>query len=87
MGRAFAATEFPSAGNMTHTPTYGNLIALGVLYAAQQRDVSETQIANAARYRETRCRERSVPDIFVRQRDDRLPHAAGSVDARRAYAS
>jgi aromatic ring hydroxylase len=53
MGRCFAATEFPSAGNMTHTPTYGNLIALGVLYAAQQRDVSEKQIADAARHRES----------------------------------
>jgi aromatic ring hydroxylase len=52
MGRCFSATTFDSAGNMTHTPTYGNLIALGILYAAQQRDVSAEQIAAAARYRE-----------------------------------
>jgi aromatic ring hydroxylase len=53
IGRCFAATIFPSAGNITHTPTYGNLIALGVLYAVEQRDVSPEQIAAAARYRET----------------------------------
>jgi 4-hydroxyphenylacetate 3-monooxygenase len=31
MGRSFAKTIFLSAGNITHTPAYGNLIALGVL--------------------------------------------------------
>ena len=31
MGRSFAKTTFLSAGNITHTPAYGNLIALGVL--------------------------------------------------------
>jgi aromatic ring hydroxylase len=53
MGRCFAATIFPSAGNITHTPTYGNLIALGILSAVQQRKVSPEQIASAARYRDT----------------------------------
>ena len=52
MGRCFAATIFPSAGNITHTPTYGNLIALGILSAVQQRKVSPEQIAHAARYRD-----------------------------------
>jgi len=33
MGRSFAKTTFLSAGNITHTPAYGNLIALGVLTA------------------------------------------------------
>ena len=33
MGRCFAATCFLSAGNITHTPAYGHLIALGVLHA------------------------------------------------------
>src|SRR5262245_16370927 len=28
MGRCFSATTFPTAGNITHTPAYGNLIAL-----------------------------------------------------------
>ena len=30
MGRAYAATLFLTAGNVTHTPAYGNLIALGI---------------------------------------------------------
>src|SRR5438552_9185701 len=52
MGRCFSATTFQSAGNITHTPAYGNLIALGILDAVQQRNVSAEQIANAAGYRE-----------------------------------
>ena len=35
MGRCFSATTFLSAGNITHTPAYGHLIALGVLTAVQ----------------------------------------------------
>jgi len=52
MGRCFSATTFLSAGNITHTPAYGNLIALGILDAVQQRNVSPEQIANAAGYRD-----------------------------------
>ena len=52
MGRCFSATTFLSAGNVTHTPAYGNLIALGILDAVQQRKVSAAQIAHAAAYRE-----------------------------------
>jgi 4-hydroxyphenylacetate 3-monooxygenase len=52
MGRCFSATTFLSAGNITHTPAYGNLIALGILDAVQQRNVSRDQIVNAAAYRE-----------------------------------
>lgn len=52
MGRCFSATIFPSAGNITHTPAYGYLIALGILHAVEQRKVSPEQIANAARYRD-----------------------------------
>jgi 4-hydroxyphenylacetate 3-monooxygenase len=37
MGRCFSATTFLSAGNITHTPAYGNLIALGILDAIHQR--------------------------------------------------
>ena len=51
MGRCFSATTFLSAGNITHTPAYGNLIALGILDAIQQRKVSPEQIAQAAEYR------------------------------------
>ncbi len=51
MGRCYSATTFPSAGNMTHTPAYGNLIALGILDAVQQRYVSREQIDHIAQYR------------------------------------
>jgi 4-hydroxyphenylacetate 3-hydroxylase N terminal len=34
MGRSFAKTTFLSAGNITHTPAYGNLIALGLSICA-----------------------------------------------------
>jgi 4-hydroxyphenylacetate 3-monooxygenase len=52
MGRSYSATIFPTAGNMTHTPGYGNLIALGILDAVRQRQVSPEQLASATRYRE-----------------------------------
>jgi len=52
MGKSFSATTFLSAGNITHTPAYGNLIALGILDAVQQRNVSTEQIASAAAHRE-----------------------------------
>ncbi len=51
MGRCYAATTFPTAGNITHTPAYGHLIALGILDAVQQRRVSAAQVAHAAAYR------------------------------------
>jgi len=47
MGRSYSATIFLTAGNMTHTPGYGNLIALGILDVVQQRKVSSEQIASA----------------------------------------
>jgi aromatic ring hydroxylase len=52
MGRCFSATIFASGGNITHTPTYGSLIALGIMYAIEQRNVSPEQITSATRYRE-----------------------------------
>jgi aromatic ring hydroxylase len=52
MGRSFAATTFLSAGNITHTPAYGNLIALGVLSAVEDFRAPASQIAAAAAYRE-----------------------------------
>ena len=51
MGRSFAKTLFLSAGNLTHDPAYGHLIAMGVLTAVQERNVSSEQIANAEAYR------------------------------------
>jgi 4-hydroxyphenylacetate 3-monooxygenase len=52
MGRSFAKTIFLSAGNITHTPAYGNLIQLGVLTAAQAHNAPDEQIAEALAYRE-----------------------------------
>ena len=56
MGRCFAATTFPTAGNITHTPAYGHLIALGVHDAVLQRKAAPEQGPNAAAYRETIAR-------------------------------
>ena len=52
MGRCFSATIFLSAGNITHTPAYGQLIALGILALVEERNVSAEQIANARAYRD-----------------------------------
>jgi aromatic ring hydroxylase len=51
MGKFFSATTFLSAGNITHTPCYGHMIALGVQASVEERNVSPEQIANAARHR------------------------------------
>jgi aromatic ring hydroxylase len=52
MGRATAKTIFLSAGNITHTPHYGHLIALGVLVSAETQNAAPHYIANAKAYRE-----------------------------------
>src|SRR5262245_18080105 len=52
MGRCDSATTFLTAGNVTHTPAYGHLIALGVLDAVRHRGVSAERIAHASAYRE-----------------------------------
>src|SRR5262249_22175777 len=52
MGRCFSATTFLSAGNITHTPAYGHLIALGILDVVLQKNVSPEQVAHARAYRE-----------------------------------
>src|SRR5262245_47190631 len=46
MGRCFSATTFLSAGNITHTPAYGHLIALGVQNAVGLRNASPEQLVN-----------------------------------------
>src|SRR4029079_12339672 len=51
MGRCFSATTFLSAGNITHTPAYGHLIALGVLHAVGLGKASPEQLANAEAFR------------------------------------
>ena len=52
MGRSFASTLFLSAGNVTHTPAYGNLIALGILDIVQRRNPTSDSVATAAQYRD-----------------------------------
>src|SRR5256885_7618334 len=52
MGRSFARTTFLSAGNITHDPAYGNLIALGILTTVQAQDVPQQQPDNALAYRD-----------------------------------
>jgi aromatic ring hydroxylase len=52
MGRSFASTIFLSAGNVTHTPAYGNLIALGIFDAVQRRNPSPDHVATATKYRD-----------------------------------
>jgi 4-hydroxyphenylacetate 3-monooxygenase len=51
MGRCFSATTFLNAGNITHTPTYGHLIALGVETAVRAYGVFPKQIEAATAYR------------------------------------
>jgi aromatic ring hydroxylase len=52
MGRSFASTIFLTAGNVTHTPAYGHLIALGILDAVQRRHPALDNPTAAAKYRE-----------------------------------
>ncbi|HTV88427.1 MAG TPA: 4-hydroxyphenylacetate 3-hydroxylase N-terminal domain-containing protein [Stellaceae bacterium] len=52
MARCFCATTFQTAGNITHTPAYGNLIALGVLGMLYEQNPAPEQIANIAGYRD-----------------------------------
>jgi aromatic ring hydroxylase len=52
IGRSFAKTLFLRAGNITHTPAYGHLIALGVLTAVEARDPSPERRTAALAYRD-----------------------------------
>jgi 4-hydroxyphenylacetate 3-monooxygenase len=52
MGKSYAATIFETAGNMTHTPGYGHLIALGIHDVVLQQKVSAEQAQYAVRHRE-----------------------------------
>jgi aromatic ring hydroxylase len=51
MGRFFSATTFLGAGNITHTPAYGHMIALGIQHAVTLCNASEEQVRNANAYR------------------------------------
>ena len=50
IGRCIQETTLLTAGNITHTPLYGNLIALGVLTAAETRNAGPHHAANAMAY-------------------------------------
>ena len=76
MGRSFAATTFLSAGNITHTPAYGRLIALGIETRCRSYGAFPQQIDNALAYRESIARHRPLPDVLLRRGDHRLPHAS-----------
>ena len=52
MGRSFAATTFQNAGNITHTPAYGSLIALGLETTVRAYGRFPAEIAQAAAYRD-----------------------------------
>jgi aromatic ring hydroxylase len=53
LGRSFSATTFINAGNVTHTPAYGHLIALGIETTVRAYGKFPAQIENAAQYRQS----------------------------------
>jgi aromatic ring hydroxylase len=53
LGKAIAAVHFRTGGNMTHTPGYGALIALGLLDVVKRLNVSTAEVAAAEAYRES----------------------------------
>jgi aromatic ring hydroxylase len=56
MGRGFSATTFLNAGNVTHTPAYGHMIALGIESAVRDYGKFPDQVAAAKEYRESIAR-------------------------------
>jgi aromatic ring hydroxylase len=51
LGASYSATTFVNAGNVTHTPAYGHLIALGIETTVRAYGKFPVQIDNAAAYR------------------------------------
>ena len=51
LGRFYGATTFINAGNVTHTPAYGGLIALGIETTVRAYGKFPAQIENAAAFR------------------------------------
>jgi 4-hydroxyphenylacetate 3-monooxygenase len=51
LGRSYAKTILIGAGNITHTPAYGNLIALGIADLVSRRNASTDNAQVAERYR------------------------------------
>ena len=56
LGQAIAAVHFLTGGNMTHTPGYGALIALGLLDVVKRLNVSPAEVEAAEAYRESLAR-------------------------------
>jgi aromatic ring hydroxylase len=56
LGKAIASVHFITGGNMTHTPGYGALIALGLLTAVKRLNVSPEEVKAAEAYRDTVAR-------------------------------
>ena len=52
LGKAISAVHYLTGGNMTHTPGYGALIALGMLNVLKRLDYSAEEIEAAESYRE-----------------------------------
>ena len=55
LGKAISAVHFITGGNMTHTPGYGALIALGMTNALKRLNHSAEEIASAEEYLESLC--------------------------------
>ena len=53
LGKAVSAVHFLTGGNMTHTPGYGALIALGMLNVLKRLDNSSEEIGAAEAYLES----------------------------------
>ncbi len=56
LGKAIAQVALISAGNLTHTPGYGALIALGLLDTVKAMNLEPAEIANASAYRDELAR-------------------------------
>jgi 4-hydroxyphenylacetate 3-monooxygenase len=56
LGKAIASMHFLTGGNMTHTPGYGALIALGLLDVVKRLQVSPAEVEAAEVYRESLAR-------------------------------
>ncbi len=57
LGRSISRVLLANAGNVTHTPGYGALIALGLLDTVKAANLSAAEIANAAAYRDDLARD------------------------------
>ena len=65
VGLAIQKTIFLSAGNVTHTPLYGHLIALGVLTAVEAHNAARMSAAEADGLPRTIARSGPVSRPFV----------------------